>query len=135
MLGADRKAAEVVAAPAAMAYGLIGIMRALPFDIRSGRVYLPADMLARYGATELAPDGSSLAPLLADMRGRARAALDEALPLLTTLPPNPRKAFLPLALVVPYLGALERAAKTPFTAIADINPLYRFWRLATWRHD
>ena len=134
MLGADREAAEVVAAPASSAYGLTGIMRALPFDTRSGRFYLPADMLARYGATELKPDGSNLAPLLADLRARARAALDEALQHLTRLPPGSRKAFLPLALVVPYLVALERAAKTPFTEIAIINPLYRFWRLATWRH-
>ena len=134
MLGADRKAAEAAAAPAAIAYGLTGVMRALPFDVRAGHVYLPADMLVRYGITELAPDGSNLAPLLADMRARAKAALNEALPLVRKLSPRQRKAFLPLALVMPYLAALERTANTPFTAIADINPLYRFWRLATWRY-
>ena len=135
MLGADRKAADVVAAPASLAYGLTGIMRALPFDIREGRVYLPVDMLARYGADKLAPDGSNLVPLLADLRARASAALNEALPLVKKLTPDQRKAFLPLALVTPYLAALERTAKRPFTAIAEINPLYRFWRLATWRAD
>ena len=135
MLGADPKAADAIAAPASIAYGLTGLMRALPFDIRAGHVYLPTDMLARYGVTELTPDGSNLAPLLADLRARAQAALDEALPRLRRLQPGQRKAFLPLALVTPYLAALERTAKRPFTALADINPLYRFWRLATWRAD
>ena len=69
-----------------------------------------------------------------DLLGRAKASLNEALPLVRKLSPGQRKAFLPLALVMPYLVALERTANTPFTAIADINPLYRFWRLATWRY-
>jgi phytoene synthase len=40
-------------------------------------------------------------------------------------------AFLPLALVDPYLSALQRV--DPLRQVADINPLTRLWRLATWR--
>ena len=42
-----------------------------------------------------------------------------------------RKAFLPLALVDPYLSALQKV--DPLRQIAEINPLYRLWRLATCR--
>jgi hypothetical protein len=43
-----------------------------------------------------------------------------------------RAAFLPLSLVEPYLAALERECD-PLHKVVDINPLYRFWRLASWR--
>jgi len=39
-------------------------------------------------------------------------------------------------LVGPYLAsleALERRGGDPLREIADINPLHRFWRMASWR--
>jgi phytoene synthase len=47
------------------------------------------------------------------------------------LPPAARPAFLPLALVDPYLSALQKVE--PLRHVADINPLTRLWRLGTWR--
>jgi phytoene synthase len=47
------------------------------------------------------------------------------------LPPAARPAFLPLALVDPYLSALQKI--DPLHQVADINPLTRLWRLGTWR--
>jgi hypothetical protein len=41
-----------------------------------------------------------------------------------------RAAFLPLRLVDPYLAALEKKGRDPLRKVADINPLYRLWRLA-----
>jgi hypothetical protein len=38
--------------------------------------------------------------------------------------------------VDPYLAALEaldRSGADPLRQVADINPLYRFWRMAGWR--
>jgi hypothetical protein len=47
------------------------------------------------------------------------------------LPAAARVAFRPLALVEPYLSALQRT--DPLRQVADINPLYKLWRLATCR--
>ncbi|MGB3021987.1 MAG: squalene/phytoene synthase family protein, partial [Methyloceanibacter sp.] len=71
-----------------------------------------------------------LADLLAELRRRARTALDQALDNLATLTPRERAAFLSLALVAPYLTAL--ATGDPLRRIADINPLQRLWRLGTY---
>ena len=34
-----------------MAYGITGLLRALPWHARAGQVYLPADILTRHGVT------------------------------------------------------------------------------------
>jgi hypothetical protein len=47
------------------------------------------------------------------------------------LPPAARPAFLPLALVDPYLSALQTVV--PLHQVANINPLARLWRVATCR--
>jgi 15-cis-phytoene synthase len=131
----ERAALEPVARAAGIAYGLTGLMRAMPFHAARGRVDLPADALLRHGTSParlLAGEMSEgLAELLGEMRGQAKAALHEALRQVASLPPATRAAFLPLALVEPYLSALEQ--RDPFRDIADINPLYRLWRLATYR--
>jgi phytoene synthase len=128
-------ALKPVANAAGTAYGLTGLMRAMPFHAARGRVDLPADALLRHGtspARVLAGEMSEgLAELLAEMRGKAKDALRGVLPQIAALPPATRAAFLPLALVDPYLGAL--AKRDPFREIAEINPLCRLWRLAIYR--
>jgi phytoene synthase len=77
-----------------------------------------------------------LREVLAALRVKARGACTEARQGLAALPPSARAAFLPLRLVDPYLAALEaldRSGADPLREIAGINPLYRFWRLASWR--
>ena len=76
-----------------------------------------------------------LKALLAEMRENARAALKEArFHLLgegmkgTGLDEAGRAAFLPLSLVEPYLKALKKVGD-PLCEVAQINPLYRLWRL------
>jgi len=126
---------EHVAKAAGLAYGLTGLMRALPVHAARGRVDLPADMLVRHGTSqaELAQGKAteSLNDLLATLRSEAKGALREAVPHLATLSPRERTAFLSLALVEPYLRALAKG--DPLHRIADINPLYRLWRLGTYR--
>ena len=134
--GARGTSTELAAAQAGLAYGLTGLMRALPVHAAQGRVDLPADALRRHGTSPedvLAGKASQgLHPVLAELRRKARAALDEARRHLAALDAGARAAFLPLALVEPYLAALERE-RDPLHGIAGINPLYRLWRLATWR--
>ena len=128
-----RALAQAVRA-AGIAYGLTGLMRALPVHARRGRVDIP-DSLLRHGTSPaqlLAGEGSEgLTELLADLRETARAALGSASQHVAELPPAARPAFLPLALVDPYLSALQKV--DPLHQVADINPLTRLWRLGTWR--
>ncbi|MGB6923562.1 MAG: squalene/phytoene synthase family protein [Methyloceanibacter sp.] len=128
-------ALESAARAAGIAYGLTGLMRALPVHAARGRIDLPADALLCHGVTQAqilaGTTSDGLADLLAELRRRARAALGQALDHLATLTPRQRTAFLPLALVAPYLAAMETG--DPLRRIAEINPLHRLWRLATYR--
>jgi phytoene synthase len=133
--GADPRALEQAARAAGIAYGLTGLMRALPVHASRGRVDIPEDALLRHGTSPaklLAGESSEgLTELLADLRETARGALRSARQQAPELPPVALPAFLPLALVDPYLSTL--AEVDPLHQVADINPLTRFWRLATWR--
>ena len=132
---AEPRALEQAVRAAGIAYGLTGLMRALPVHVRRGRVDIPEDGLLRHGTSPaqlLAGEGGEgLTELLADLRETARGALKSATQHLAELPPAAQTAFLPLALVDPYLSALQKV--DPLRQVADINPLTRFWRLATWR--
>jgi phytoene synthase len=137
ILGARGESIEQAARSAGRAYGLTGLMRALPIHAARGLVFLPADMLRRHGTS---PDqvlagttSQSLHGALGELCGVAKEALGEAQSHLAKLGPMARKAFIPLSLVDPYLAALEKSGRDPLHEIADINPLYRLWRLALWR--
>jgi phytoene synthase len=49
---------------------------------------------------------------------------------VANLPRHVRPAFLPLALVEPYLRALERPGRDVLRAPAALAPLTRVWRIA-----
>lgn len=120
---------------AGIAYGQTGLMRALPVHLRRGRVDIPEDSLLRHGTSPAqllaGEESEGLTELLVDLRETARSALGSARQCVAELPPQARPAFLPLALVDPYLSALQKV--DPLHQIADINPLTRLWRLGTWR--
>lgn len=137
LLGAKGESAATVARAGGLAYGLTGLMRALPVHAAQTRIDLPADRLRQH---ETAPEQvlagemtEGLAALLAEFRAEARASLREAVRSMRDLDPAARMAFLPLALVEPYLAALGREGRDALHEVADINPLYRLIRLATWR--
>jgi phytoene synthase len=134
ILGVQDRAVELAAHAAGLAYGLTGLMRALPIHAASGRLYLPADALRRHGTSPeqvLAGKTSlGLAEALAEFRAMAREALGEAERHVGKLDAPARTAFLSLSLVDPYLAALEKSGRDPLRDIAGINPLYRLWRLA-----
>lgn len=128
---------EPAASQAGLAYGLTGLMRALPVHASSGRVYLPADALRRHGTSPEAVLAGQTEPgllvVLEDLRGKARTALDDARRHVAKLDRRAQAAFLPLSLLDLYLAALERRGRDPLHEIADINPLNRLWRMARWR--
>ena len=136
--GVPRALLEPAASHAGLAYGLTGLMRALPVHAARGLVVLPADMLRRHGTLPEAVLAGRTEPglheLLMELRGTARTALGEARRHIAKLDRRGQVAFLPLSLVEPYLAALERKVHDPLREIADINPLARLRRLATWRN-
>jgi phytoene synthase len=122
---------------AGIAYGLTGLMRALPVHAARGRVDLPADTLLRHGTSPeqiLAGQTSKgLTDILAEFRETAHVALRSARRHVAALPRETRAAFLPLALVAPYLSALQKV--DPLRQVAEINPLRRLSQLATCRFN
>ena len=136
-LAAPGSSLEAASFQAGLAYGLTGLMRALPVHAASGRVYLPADALLRHGTSPEAvlagQSSDGLLAVLAELRLKARQALAEANRHVAELDTNARAAFRPLCLVDPYLASLEKAGRDPLREIAGINPLTRVWRMAWWR--
>jgi phytoene synthase len=135
--GVPRASLEPAASQAGLAYGLTGLMRALPVHVSSGRLYLPADALRRHGTSPEAVLAGETEPgllaLLEELRDKVRAALDEARHHVAKLDRRCQAAFLPLSLVEPYLAALAKSRRDPLREIADSNPLYRLWRMARWQ--
>jgi phytoene synthase len=134
---AGARGGNVVAATteAALAYGLTGLMRALPVHAAHGRLYLPTTFLRAFGveaSAVLAGDETSgLRHALEVLRGRARTHLDAYRSLARSLPETARPVFLPLALVPVYLRALGKPAHRPLAEVVQVNPLGRFLRIWT----
>jgi len=117
---------------AGLAHGLAGLLRALPWHARQGRLFLPKDILDRHGvARDDIVRGRGGPGLLASVREVAAAGeghLREARSLLGPLPKPLRPAFLPLALVP---GDLRQAATQadPLAPLAERSPLRSLWTL------
>ena len=111
ILGVEAAAA---AGPAGVAFGITGLLRAFPQHAARGRLYLPQDLLARHGVVlgEVFAGRSSAAldAALAELRGVARRRIVAARESVLALPAPAIPAFLPVALVRPWLDRLERGA-------------------------
>ena len=120
---------------AGVAYGITGLLRALPWHARSGQVYLPTDILARYGVTRedivTGRGGPGLRRACADLRALARQHLTAFEAARPTIAPSAGAAFLPVALVEPYLTVMERASYDPLNTPVELPRWRRLWRL--WR--
>lgn len=122
---------------AGVAIALAGLMRSLPFHARRGQVYLPGDVLARHGVVRddivTGRGGPGLTAALAELRATARRHLTEAKAGLPGLPDTVAPAFLPLALVEPYLKRMERRDYQPLHSPVEragwLN-LASMWRFA-----
>jgi 15-cis-phytoene synthase len=131
--GAQRDAAAEAIQEAAMAYGLTGLMRALPYHRSRGQLYLPADFLAAFGVEPEAvlrgEDSEALRTALGVLRARALDHLAAFRRLAPELPASTLPVFLPLALVPGVLRRLGAPAHRPLTDVAHLNPLGRFARI------
>lgn len=134
MNGADPGAPDA-AGHAGVAYALTGLLRAFPYHASRGQCFLPLDLLARHGATRdevVAGDASAgVLAVLSALRARARHHLGETRRLIANVPSAAAPAFLPVALVEPYLDAMERRDYHPFRTRLQLPQWRRQWVL--WR--
>lgn len=101
-------------AAAAQSYGRVQLLRALPLLVSKER--------NPFGDADVAAFAQ---PLLK----QAKAELTKARQLATAAPATILPAILPLALVEPYLTALEGIGSHVAEQRADISPVTRVWRL------
>ncbi len=127
---------------AGRAYGLTQLLRALPFQVMRGKLYLPLDLLERLklpSETVLAHRNSpGLGLVLQTLRARVRSHLEAMRGDLASAGAKAGKssetgaaAFLPASLCEPYLRRMERPGFDPFAAPLDLPPWRRQWAL--WR--
>ncbi len=126
---------ETACTAAGRAYGLARLLQRLPRTLALGRVPLPQTQIAAAGLSmhELlagtnagAAGGRLLQACFAQIRGN----LAEARRLVRSLSRRQRVAFLPLALVGPYLRLLERQGVGALREERQIVPLTRVWAVA-----
>ena len=120
---------------AGVAYALTGLMRALPWHASRGQLYLPKDVLDRYGVTRddivSGRGGPGVHRALAELRAVARGHLEKVRQLRGTIPAVAAPAFLPVALVEGYLAQMERPGYDPLHTIITLPPWRQQWTL--WR--
>jgi phytoene synthase len=132
--GHDPMSAEA-AGHAGVALALTSLLRALPVHTARGQCYLPLGMMRVRGfSRETLAAGAmtpELASLLRDLRTIARQHLAEAERALAEADPAVAPAFLPLALVRPYLERMDRDDYDPFAGPVEVPRWKRQWIL--WR--
>ena len=133
----DRSASRlaVAAQHSGLAYAFTGLIRAFALHAARGQVYVPSDVLRRHGSSsEEALAGYATPPLLASLaewRREARGHLANAISAVANLSEGLMPAFLPLALVPPYLKESEKRERDLFRAPIELPQWRRQWAL--WR--
>jgi phytoene synthase len=124
---------EAACGASGQAYGMARLLFTLPHTLAEGRIPLPQTGIATAGVTaqELLAGtaGTKIARLLGTYRVQIRHSLVSARRLAAQLPRRTRIAFLPLALVKPYVRAQERTGPS-LREEARIAPLTRVCRIA-----
>jgi phytoene synthase len=133
--GAEAAASRDAALHAGIAYGITGLIRALPWHCARGQVFVPAGILQAHGASRddfVAGHASpEVLAALAHLPALARAHLDIFYAKLPALPDKSRPAFLPVCLCEPYLRLMEKPGYEPFKTVIELPQWRRQWIL--WR--
>ena len=126
MIAGERDGDEDTDNRAARAFGLAGLLRAVPFHASQRRCYLPADLLRLHGLT---PDdlyegraGDALVPVI-------RAVQIHAMSLLAGSEPRGRMAALTAALARMHLQAVAASGFNVFSARLTLPPPFREVRM------
>lgn len=137
VLGGSGETVARAARTAGEAYGVARILFSLHRSLAAGRIPLPQTSVAAAGLT---PDAlrtgvpaAQLVPLFGSLSEEARGHLLVARRLARDLPPTVKVAFLPLALVSPYLRAANATVSSGFRSEPRILPFSRVLRIAAAR--
>ena len=135
LAGPEAAGAAAAAGYAGVAYGLTGLLRALPLHRARGQCYIPRDLLDAEGLTPThVLDGreeAALARVFHRLIALASERLLGARQHHSDIPAAAFPAFLPLALVEDDLIAIERAASGILEHVPEVSQWRRQWRL--WR--
>jgi phytoene synthase len=133
ILGRCDATSQKAADAAGRAYGLARVLVELPALWSQGRTLLPESRLHAAGLSladaKAGAAAARLRPVVRDLAEEARRQLGQARDGWRHLIAGERTALLPLALVEPYLRALERRGRDLLRDPIDILPLRRVWQL------
>jgi NADH dehydrogenase [ubiquinone] 1 alpha subcomplex assembly factor 6 len=131
-LGVNEAATQAAAKHAGIAYGLAGLLRAMPFHARTGRRYIPDDVAARAALDLQDYAGLRATPALRDAAAEIAAAAQRHLEQARALP-VPRLArpgLLAAVIARRFLVRLQRAGHDPFAPALQAPDALQIWRLA-----
>lgn len=133
ILGRSDEVAHAAALAAGRAYGIARLLVELPASWAQGRILIPQSRLRAAGLeiaeVQAGVAADRLAPVFRGLIAETRRNLDEARSYGRSLNRAQHKAFLPLAVVEPYLRAFQRDGRDPLREPLDIAPLSRVWAL------
>ncbi len=135
ILGSEGDLARKAGEHAGLAYGLMQTLRTLPLQASRRKLMLPLVYLESRGVNIAsiyrAQTNATFGAALAELRGAIGRALHQFRTLSPELDPLVWPAFLPLAIIKPYLRAMAAPAFDPLHTIPTVSPVRRFWRI--WR--
>ncbi len=122
---------------AGVAYAYAGLLRSLPWHSRRGQVYLPQEALTPYNLSRTdfvqCRESPELMKVLGQMRSKAWEHMAHTHSLAPHIAEILKPAFLPLAMVGPYLKRMGTAKYKPFTSAIDVPNWKRIWYMATFK--
>jgi phytoene synthase len=124
-----------VAEHGGIAYAITGLLRALPWHSARGQIYMPREILKRFGADRadfgLGQATPELCAALVEMRNQARNHLEVFATRIAGLPDASQAPFLPVALCELYLKQMDKRRYDPFKSLIVLPQWRRQWAL--WR--
>ena len=120
---------KAILADAGIAYGLARLGSGLPYALARGRSPLPADWIAE----DASDDPAITRQAISHLATQARSCLLSVKEGWADLPAQLKAAVLPLALVEPYLQALQHSGHDAAHDVGEVSPLTRVWKIAVAR--
>ena len=134
LMNGDEPGGAEACGHAGVAFAITGLLRALPWHMARGQLYLPADILGKYGVTREEVMAGKVTPAfsdtLAEMRALARHHYEAAMAGAAQMDERARASLMPLAMVPLYLKRMESRSYEPFRSVIAA-PLWRRL-LALW---
>jgi phytoene synthase len=135
ILGDAQEGTRKAAQDAGFAFGLRGLLLSLPNQALRRKLALPESCLKTHrveiDSLYQGNTGPGLAAMLSELRDAANLALERFRLEAANIDKAAWPAFLPLALVRPYLKAMAAPGHDPLRQIVTLSPVARFWCI--WR--